>query len=74
VIRAVEGPLANIQDQAPEQTKYAGNAEQLSEVWIAVRASLRRVLENVTIADLRDGKIPSDVLELTQDEGAWVTR
>ena len=74
MIRAVEGPLANIQDQAPEQTKYAGNAEQLSEVWIAVRASLRRVLENVTIADLRDGKIPSDVLELTQDEGAWVTR
>ena len=64
VIRAVEGPLANIQDQAPEQTKYPGNAEQLSEVWIAVRASLRRVLENVTIADLRDGKIPADVLEL----------
>jgi Rrf2 family protein len=74
VIRAVEGPLANIQDQAPEQTSYPGNAEQLSEVWIAVRASLRRVLENVTIADLRDGKIPSDVLELTQDEGARITR
>ena len=74
VIRAVEGPLANIQDQAPEQTKYRGNAEPLSDVWIAVRASLRRVLEHVTIADLRDGKIPPDVLELTRDEGAWVTR
>ena len=74
VIRAVEGPLANIQDQAPEQTSYPGNAEQLSEVWIAVRASLRRVLENVTIADLRDGRIPADVLELTQDEGARITR
>jgi Rrf2 family protein len=74
VIRAVEGPLANIQDRAPEQTKYPGNAEPLSDVWIAVRASLRRVLENVTIADLRDGKIPADVLELTRDEGAWVTR
>jgi Rrf2 family protein len=74
VIRAVEGPLANIQDQAPEQTKYPGNAAQLSEVWIAVRASLRRVLENVTIADLRDGKIPSDILELTRDEGARITR
>jgi Rrf2 family protein len=74
LIRAVEGPLANIQDQAPEATKYAGNAEQLSEVWIAVRASLRRVLEHVTVADLRDGKIPPDVLELTKDEGAWVTR
>jgi Rrf2 family protein len=74
VIRAVEGPLANIQDQAPEATKYPGNAEPLSEVWIAVRASLRRVLEHVTIADLRDGKIPSDVMELTRDEGARVTR
>src|SRR5881394_1478248 len=41
VIRAVEGPLANIQDQAPEQTKYPGNAERLSEVWVAVRSSLR---------------------------------
>jgi Rrf2 family protein len=74
VIRAVEGPLANIQDQAPEQTKYPGNAEQLSEVWIAVRASLRRVLEHVTVADLRDGRIPDEVLALTRDEGAWVTR
>jgi len=74
VIRAVEGPLANIQDQAPEQTKYPGNAKQLSEVWIAVRASLRRVLENVTIADLRDGTIPSEVLELTRDDGARITR
>jgi Rrf2 family protein len=74
LIRAVEGPLANIQDQAPEQTKYPGSAEQLSDVWIAVRASLRRVLEHVTVADLRDGKIPSDVLALTKDEGAWVTR
>jgi Rrf2 family protein len=74
VIRAVEGPLANIQDQAPEQTKYPGSTEQLSEVWIAVRASLRRVLEHVTIADLRDGKIPDEVRELTRDEGARVTR
>jgi Rrf2 family protein len=74
VIRAVEGPLANIQDLAPEATRYAGDAEHLRDVWIAVRASLRRVLERVTIADLRDGEIPEEVLELTQDEGAWVTR
>jgi Rrf2 family protein len=74
VIRAVEGPLANIQDLAPESTKYPGNAERLSEVWIAVRASLRRVLETVTVADLRDGNLPPEVLELTEDEGAWVTR
>lgn len=74
VIRAVEGPLANIQDMAPEATDYPGNAKDLTDVWIAVRASLRRVLERVTIADLRDGKIPAEVLELTSDEGAWDTR
>jgi Rrf2 family protein len=74
VIRAVEGPLANIQDIAPETTSYPGNAESLTDVWIAVRASLRRVLENVTVADLRDGEIPDEVLELTRDEGARVTR
>ena len=74
VIRAVEGPLANIQDQAPEATKYPGHAEGLTDVWIAVRASLRRVLEEVTIADLRDGNIPDEILDLTEDEGARVTR
>ena len=56
MIRAVEGPLANIQDIAPEATEYPGNAAPLRDVWIAVRASLRRVLEQVTLADLRDGK------------------
>ena len=74
VIRAVEGPLANIQDLAPEATKYPGDAERLRDVWIAVRASLRRVLEEDTVADLRDGEIPGEVLKLTEDEGAWVTR
>ena len=74
VIRAVEGPLANIQDLAPESTDYSGDAERLRDVWVAVRASLRRVLEEVTVADLRDGTIPTEVLQLTEDEGAWVTR
>jgi Rrf2 family protein len=74
VIRAVEGPLANIQDSAPEATKYPGNAAPLRDVWIAVRASLRRVLEQVTLADLRDGTLPDEIGELIADEGAWITR
>ncbi len=74
IIRAVEGPLANIQDMAPESTKYPGNAEGLTDVWIAVRASLRRVLESVTLADLRDGNLPSSIGDLTEDSDAWVTR
>jgi Rrf2 family protein len=74
IFRAVEGPLANVQDEAPEAKIYPGRAEPLRDVWIAVRASLRRVLERVTVADLRDGNIPDEVMELTQDDGAWVTR
>jgi Rrf2 family protein len=74
VIRAVEGPLANIQDLAPEATNYPGYAKPLTDVWIAVRASLRRVLEEITIADLTEGKIPEKVGELTKDPGAWDTR
>ena len=56
VIRAVEGPLANIQDTAPEPTNYPGHAERLRDVWVAVRANLRAVLETVTLADLSRGQ------------------
>ena len=52
VIRAVEGPLANIQDLPPEETNYVGAAERLRDVWIAVRQNLREVLENVTLEEL----------------------
>jgi Rrf2 family protein len=74
VIRAVEGPLANIQDSAPEDTEYPGHAELLKEVWIAVRANLRAVLERVTLADLTSGELPDAVRELTEDPDAWVHR
>jgi Rrf2 family protein len=74
VIRAVEGPLANIQDSAPEDTDYPGHAEQLKEVWIAVRANLRAVLENVTLADITAGELPSEVEALTRDPDAWQHR
>jgi Rrf2 family protein len=74
VIRAVEGPLANIQDSAPEDTEYPGHAELLKDVWIAVRANLRAVLERVTLADLTAGELPDAVRELTEDPDAWVHR
>src|SRR5919112_6764385 len=61
VVRAVEGPIANVQSQPPEAIEYRGSAEHLQDVWIAVRASLRSVLEEVTLADLASGKMPSVV-------------
>lgn len=74
VIRAVEGPLASIRGERPEDVEYVGAATQLKEVWIAVRVNLRAVLENVTMADVADGKLPDFVHELTADPGAWRRR
>jgi len=64
VIRAVEGPIANVQSAPPESVHYRGKAEHLVEVWIAVRANLRAVLEHTTLADVTSGKLPKTVKQL----------
>ena len=74
VIRAVEGPLVGVRGQRPEEIEYAGSAESLQQVWIALRANLRKVLEHVTVADVAAGTLPADVLALTREEQAWQTR
>ena len=71
VMRAIEGPLAAVRDMRPEQLGYDGAAEKLPEVWIAVRASLRGVLEQVTVADVVAGKLPRSVEKLADDPEAW---
>lgn len=72
IIRVVEGPLANVRGEGPEAVEYTGAARPLQEVWIAVRANLRAVLECVTLADLIRGEIPDSVHNLTLDPQAWV--
>jgi Rrf2 family protein len=74
IVRAVEGPIAHVQSAPPESIEYRGNAEHLQEVWIAVRASLRTVLEHVTLADLVNGQLPSEVEALAASPDAWVAR
>ena len=74
IIRAVDGPLANVRGARPESVEYAGSASELVEVWIAVRVALRGVLEQVTLADLVEGVLPAPVKELTTDADAWVSR
>jgi Rrf2 family protein len=74
IIRAVEGPLVGVRGQRPEEIEYVGSAEALQDVWIALRANLRKVLEQVTVADVAAGKLPKDVLALTRHEEAWQTR
>jgi Rrf2 family protein len=74
IIRAVEGPLVGVRGQRPEEIEYSGSAEMLQQVWIALRANLRKVLEEVTVADVASGKLPKSVLALTKAEEAWQTR
>ena len=74
IIRAVEGPLADVRGEAPEALDYVGAAEPLERVWMATRASLRRVLEAVTLADIADDDLPSPVLELLEDPDALARR
>jgi Rrf2 family protein len=74
VIRAVEGPLASVRGGPPEDSEYSGAAEALLRVWIAVRANLRKVVENVTVADVASGRLPKTVDRLAEDPEAWVTR
>jgi Rrf2 family protein len=71
VVRAVDGPIANVRGLGPETVEYAGSAERLRDVWIAVRANLRAVLEHVTLADLARGELPAEIGALTADRDAW---
>jgi Rrf2 family protein len=74
VIRAVEGPLANIHENAPEELHYGGSAEKLRDVWVAVRAALRSVLENVTLADVAAKNLPWRIDAILNDPEAWMKR
>jgi Rrf2 family protein len=71
VIRAVDGPLANVRGSRPEYVEDKGPALRLRDVWIAVRANLRAVLESVTLADLAAGNHPDEIGAITSDPEAW---
>jgi Rrf2 family protein len=74
IIRAVEGPLANVQGVRPEELEFIGSAIPLQRMWVCVRASLRSVLEHVTLADLVAGTLPAKVSRLADDPDAWAPR
>src|SRR4051812_2549111 len=74
IIRAIEGPLANVQGVQPQAATFTGTAEPLQRMWICVRASLRGVLERVSLADLVAGKLPPEVDELADGDDAWEPR
>jgi Rrf2 family protein len=74
VIRALEGPLAQVRGTRPEAVTYGGAAAHLQEAWVAVRASLRGVLEHLTLEQIKKGEFPPEVAKLVADPDAWVGR
>lgn len=73
ILRAVNGPLAEVHGVRPEHAVYSSSTVHLGVVWIAVRASVRNVLEHVTLAELVSGQLPTSVTELSADPDAWVS-
>jgi Rrf2 family protein len=74
VLRAVEGPLADVRGLPPEETEYAGSAALLQDVWIALRTNMRAVLEHVTLADLVGERLPRRIAKLAEQPDSWITR
>jgi Rrf2 family protein len=71
VMRIEQGFLAEVHGQRPEDVEYPGAAAPLAQVWVAAREAYRRVLENVTLADVVAGEMPPQVAELIELESAW---
>jgi Rrf2 family protein len=61
IIRAVEGPLAAVRGERPDDLDYRGPAAPLRDVWVALRANVRSVLESVTLADVVADLLPEPV-------------
>lgn len=74
VIRILDGPLAEVRGERPENTTYADAAEPLQQLWVALRANMRTVLEGVSIAELANGKLPRKLTRLLDDPDAWIPR
>jgi len=74
VVRALDGPLAEVRGDRPESAAYAGPAERLQDVWVATRAALRGVLDHVTLADIAGDHLPDVVRDYTGDPEAWSPR
>lgn len=71
VVRALEGPLATVRGEVAEQLHYPEGTGALQEVWVAVRAALRQVLEGTSLAAVARGELPVVVGELAADPDAW---
>ncbi|MGY5765462.1 RrF2 family transcriptional regulator [Brachybacterium sp. DNPG3] len=74
VVRAIEGPLVYVRGERPSHLEYHGPASELPDVWVALRANVRAVLEEVTLEHLAGHALPEHIAAITRDEEAWHNR
>lgn len=74
ILRAIEGPLADVRGIPPEDVAYVGSAVPLQRVWVALRTNVRAVLETVTVGDVAEGRLPRRIDTLADNQESWVTR
>ncbi|MDI5937154.1 Rrf2 family transcriptional regulator [Micromonospora sp. DH15] len=74
ILRAVDGPLAGVRGMRPEETSYDGAAENLPRLWVAVRAAVRQVVDEVSLAEMASGRLPGHVRRLIARPDAWEPR
>jgi Rrf2 family protein len=74
IVREVEGPLASVHGEPPDELTLRGDAKPLQEVWIALRANMREILEGITIADIVAGRLPEPVRRIVSDPEVWQAR
>jgi Rrf2 family protein len=74
VMRVVDGPLAEVRGLRPHETAYTGVAQHLPDVWVAMRASLRTVLDETTLQAVLTGDLPAHVQRMAQNPDAWISR
>jgi Rrf2 family protein len=74
LLRAVDGPLAEVRGHRPEETSYDGTAEHLQQLWVAVRAAVRSVLDEVSLDEVLRGRLPAHVRKLITAPDAWQSR
>lgn len=67
VLRCIDGPLASVRDIALGDLAYTGPSTALTDVWRALRASMRSVLEQTSLADVAAGALPAHVAALAGD-------
>lgn len=74
IARAVDGPLALVSQQRPEDVEHVGPAQHVGALWVGLRSAIRSVMEHVTLADLLDGDFPDDLRAMIDEPGAWSPR